>query len=567
MTVRPIHALLTLCLPAAMLLATTGCASLHVPTPPQPPRGCAEMASHSVDADRIGLPTRGARVTTATAVAASGSGAALRPAHCLVAGEIGPVDPAAPPIRFQLALPDAWNGKALMFGGGGLNGTVPNVLGNVSAGPVDKPLPMARGYATFGSDSGHQANALGSLDASFGLNDEALANYAGDALKKTRDVAIALIAHRYGRPPVRAYFSGGSTGGREAIQAVQRWPADWDGAIAWYPASAGMVSILGGHRMNRALAQPGAYPNAAKRDALLRAALQACDGLDGALDGLISHQDRCNAVFDPATARLGDQALRCADGADTGDHCLSDVQITAMKVINTPTRLDYLASGEHQHPGYNIWGADTGIHTRTHAVQPIVNFLAFNKSAPGRPMPADAPYISIYLDQWVRFHVTRDPSYDALSLDPENPGAWAARIGLLSASLDNRRDLSAFAAKGGKLLLAHGLNDVLVSSRSTRALYNVWLAQMGAGPLRSFVRYYEVPGYNHAVSSVFNATWDSLSALEQWVEQGHAPERQVTTDTVGVPGRTRPLCDYPLWPRYRGSGDLNAAESFTCSSH
>lgn len=525
------------------------------------------MALLSVPADRIGLPTSGARVTAAVAVAASGVGAAAKPEHCLVSGEISPVDPAAPVIRFALALPEAWNGKALMFGGGGLNGSIPNIVGNVSAGPADKPLPIARGYATFGSDSGHQANALASLDASFGLNDEALANYAGDALKKTRDVAVEFIAARYGRKPAKAYFTGGSTGGREAIKAVQRWPADWDGAIAWYPASAGMVSILGGQRMNRALAQPGTYPNAAKRDALLRAALQACDGLDGAMDGLISDQDRCNALFDPATAQLDGRPLRCPGGADTGDSCLSDAQITAMKVIDTPTRLDYLASGETQHPGYNIWGADTGIYTRTQPIEPIVSFLAFNKSAPTRPMPLDAPYISIYLDQWVKYHVTRDPAFDSLSLDPEHPGAWASRISLLSAIMDNRTDLSAFAAKGGKLLVAHGLNDVLVSSRSTRALYNSWLAQMGAQALRSFTRYYEVPGYNHAASSVFNATWDSLTALEDWVEKGVAPEHQVTTDTVGVPGRQRPLCDYPLWPKYKGAGDLNAADSFTCAGH
>lgn len=548
----------------SIALGLAGCAGTPPPAAPAP-LGCEQMAFLSVPAARIGLPTGGARVSTAKVVAAAGTGPALRPEHCLVSGEIAPVDPAAPPIRFNLALPAEWNGKVLMFGGGGMNGAVPNVVGNVSAGPLDKPLPIARGYATFGSDSGHQANALASLDGSFGLNDEALANYAGDALKKTRDVAVELVTARYGRKPAKAYFSGGSTGGREAIKSVQRWPADWDGAIAWYPASAGMVSILGGHRMSRALARPGAFPNAAKRDALLRAALQACDALDGVADGIVSHQDRCNDRFDPATALLDGQPLRCPNGADTGDHCLSDAQITAMKVINTPTRLDYLASGETQHPGYNIWGADTGIYTRTQPIQGIVNYLAFNRSQPRLPMPPDAPYISIYTDQWVKHHVTKDPAYDSLSLDPENPGAWASRISLLSATLDNRTDLSAFAARGGKLLVAHGLNDVLVSSRSTRALYNTWLAQMGALPLRGFTRYYEVPGYNHAASSVFNATWDSLTALENWVEKGIAPENQVTTDTVGVPGRTRPLCDYPKWPKYSGSGDVNAASSFTCS--
>jgi len=523
------------------------------------------MAGRTTPADKISLPTSGARVTDAQVVAASGTGATLRPEHCLVSGEIAPVDPSAPSIKFKLALPTVWNTNILMLGGGGLDGTVPNVVGNISVGPPDQPLPIARGYAVFASDSGHQAGPLASLDAAFGMNDEALNNYnAGDALKKTRDVAVSLIESRYARKITRSYFAGGSTGGREALTAIQRWPADWDGAIAWYPARAGMVSILGGHRMSRALAQPGAYPNAAKREALFKAAMQACDAFDGVVDGIISHQDRCNAIFDPATARVDGAPLRCPGGADTGDNCLSDAQITAMKVINTPTRLNYLASGETEHPGYNIWGADPGIYTRSSPVQATVNFLAFNRSAPVLPMPADAPYISIYTDGWIKYHVTRDPSYNSLSLDPENPGAWASRISSLSTALDAKTDLSAFAAKGGKLLMAHGINDVLVSTRSTRAYYNTLVSQLGAERVRNFARYYEVPGYGHAASSVFNATWDSLTALENWVEKSTAPVDPVAMDTAGVPGRTRPMCEYPKWPQYKGSGDVNVASSFSC---
>lgn len=556
-------------IPLALLLAATACGQFsdqRTPLARAIPVPCEALAGRTLNADQISLPTSGARVTDARIVAASESGAPTRPEHCLLSGVIAPVDPSAPSIHFRIAMPVAWNAKLLMLGGGGLDGVVPDIVGNISAGPIDQPLPIARGYAVFGSDSGHQAGALASLDASFGMNDEALNNYnSGDALKKTRDVAVALVEAHYGSKPVRSYFSGGSTGGREALTAIQRWPEDWDGAIAWYPARAGMVSILGGQRMNRALAQPGAYPNAAKREALFDAAIQACDGLDGLVDGLISHQDRCNAIFDPSTAQLDGQPLRCPGGADTGDRCLSDAQITAMQVINTPANFNYLASGETRHPGYNIWGADTGIYTRTAPIQGLVNFLAFNQTAPTLPMPADAPYISIYTDQWIKYHVTRDPSYNSLSLDPENPGAWADRISFLSITLDARTDLSAFAAKGGKLLMAHGLNDVLVSSRSTRDYYHTLVRQQGMDAVRDFVRFYEVPGYNHAASSVFNATWDSLTALENWVEKSVAPVDQVTTDTVGVPGRTRPLCEYPKWPRYKGSGDVNAAGSFTCS--
>jgi feruloyl esterase len=94
-----------------------------------------------------------------------------------------------------------------------------------AAGPTDQLTPLARGYATFASDSGHQANALGSEDGSFGVNDEAVRNFSGDALKKTRDTAVYLVNARYAvGGPKRSYFAGGSSGGREALAVVQRWP-------------------------------------------------------------------------------------------------------------------------------------------------------------------------------------------------------------------------------------------------------------------------------------------------------------------------------------------------------
>jgi feruloyl esterase len=160
--------------------------------------------------------------------------------------------------------------------------------------------------------------------------------------------------------------------------------------------------------------------------------------------------------------------------------------------------------------------------------------------------------------------VTRDPDFNSLSIDPEQPGVWANRISELSSQLDASTDISAFRRHGGKLLLVHGLADVLVSTRATEEYYRRLQEQFGIRQVDSFVRFYEIPGMGHAASSTFNATWDSLSALEQWAETGKAPVAQVTTDTAGVPGRTRPLCDYPDWPRYVG-GDVNRAESFQCS--
>ena len=562
-------------------LTAVGCAS-NLPAPPSSPTACSGLNGIAITSQAIGMPTTGAVVTSSVIVPAAGTGVAAVAEFCKVLGDINPVDPVAPKIKFQINLPSNWNGKALMFGGGGYNGVLATGLGNVPAGPSDKPAPLARGYATFGSDSGHQANANGSRDGTFGANDEALKNFSSDAIKKTRDVAINIIQMRYAARVQKTYFAGGSTGGREALFAVQNWPQDFDGAIVLYPAwNAASLDLQFG-RITRELAKPGAYPNRAKRKLMYDAALAACDGLDGVTDGLISNVSACNASFNPMTAMLGNQPLRCAGGVDAGDTCLSDAQISGYVVTNTPLVLNYtLASGENTYPGFNTWGTDFG-NPSSSPLQPTVLTLALGTEQPANPMPAvkpavtvnnvntpasSPPYGSTFLDQWVKYFVTRDAGFNSLSLDPQNPGAYQARIVQLTALQDtNKTDLSAFANKGGKILMAHGSHDALVSTRATQQYWQRIRTAMGPAKVDSFARYYEIPGYGHALSSVFNAAWDSLTTLEDWVEKGIAPPPQTVADTAGVPGRTRPLCDYPGYPKYRGAGDINVASSFSCTA-
>ncbi|ARB44679.1 tannase/feruloyl esterase family alpha/beta hydrolase [Alloalcanivorax xenomutans] len=533
----------------------------------QRPMSCDQLVGLAIPADAMELSTSGGEVTAAEVVEASGSGAAAVPEHCLVSGRIAPVDPQAPDIQFKVALPTEWNSKVLMFGGGGFNGSIPAITGDISQGAPDQPTPLGRGYATFASDSGHQANEYGSQDGRWGLNDEAVRNFSGEALKKTRDAATFVIEKRYASEPTQSYFAGGSTGGREALTNIQRWPDDWDGAIAWYPAWNNVAALLAGQYLSRALAEPGAYPDSGERQKLLDAALEACDAMDGVEDGLISDQRQCNETFDPATALVDGNNLRCPGGADDGDHCLSDAQIEALNAMNDGVDFNFpLASGETGYPGSNVWGADLGITTIDTPVQPTVVFLALGTAQPVQPdMPRNAPYLSVLVDQWVKYSVAGDADFNSFELDPVNPEQqYAERISELSGMLNSGTDISAFADRGGKLLLAHGLSDVLVSSRATEIYYQRLLEQMGQEKVDSFVRYYEIPGFGHGASSHFHATWDSLTALENWVEQDMAPEDQVTMDLIGAPGRTRPLCDYPAWPRYVEGGDPMSASSFEC---
>jgi hypothetical protein len=537
---------------AAALCALTAHAfsAVAAPTP------CSELAGTAIPAANISLPTRGAIINTALVVPATPPGPTAVGEYCKVDGGILPVDVTAPQIRFQVNLPTAWNGKALQFGGGGYNGTIPIGTGNVPAGPVDRPTPLGRGYTTFASDSGHQAaspflETIPSLDARFGVNNEALRNFAGDALKKTRDVAAYVIRLHYGRHHTLQYFAGGSTGGREALAVVLRWPRAYDGSISWYPAwNAASLNLFVGN-LSRVMAQPGAYPNDAKKKLLYDATIAACDALDGLKDGVISNVARCR--FDP-------QTLRCPGGDDTGNTCLSDVQIAAFNTYSSTLSWSYrTGSGENHYPGFNVYaGADTR------------GFLQLNTKAPAQPPEIlTMPYMFNFWDGWVKHFVTRDPTFDSLQLDPVNPGVWKRRIAALLGIQDvNSTDLDVFERRGGKLLIAHGTADALVNNRATQEYYERLIDRYGRRELRSFVRYFEAPGYGHAIFGSFIPGWDSLTALEDWVERGIPPRNQIMTDTVAATrGRTRPLCEYPNWPRFVGgdAANPNDASSFVCA--
>ena len=530
------------------------------------PADCAKLAHLHVSAAQIALPTAGAMVTTTVMAKTSGSGATEVPEHCLVSGSILPLDPKTPDIQFRVALPTAWNSKILMLGGGGFDGSIPNVTGNILNTMPGALSPLARGYAVFASDSGHQASPANALfDGTFALNAEAYRNWMGDALKKTRDAAVVIVEAAYGKPVSRAFFVGGSTGGRESLSVAGGWPGDWDGVVALYPSTSVTATILGLTAMDQAFASPGAYLNPAKRGALRRSALAACDSLDGARDDVISNVRRCNAIFDPATAQVDGVPLRCAAGADTGDTCLSDAQLSALHTINSPIPLHIaLATGQKSLPGYNIYISDPGIPNGS-PLETVVTSAGMGSAAPAYPVSSSMSLSALLVDSYLRFAVTANPSFNYLTFDVSNAGAYASRINDLSALELVSADLTRFAARGGKVLLMQGTEDLLVSPRSTEIYFTHLQNIMGADKVNTFLRFYEVPGFGHAVSTVFNASWDQLTALENWVERGIDPaDHQNVMDSVGVPGRTRPLCPYPAWPKYKGSGDVNNAASFTC---
>ncbi|MFW7348794.1 MAG: tannase/feruloyl esterase family alpha/beta hydrolase [Pigmentiphaga sp.] len=472
--------------------------------------------------------------------------------YCEVLGAIKSVDAAAPDIHFQVNLPSDWNGKGLQFGGGGYNGSIPNTLAKAPLGSNTAPVPLALGYMTFASDSGHQAPDAD--DASFALNDEALLNYGYMHIKKTRDVASVVAEMRYGSSPRRMYFAGGSTGGREALTAAQRFPDAYDGVISNYPTANFLGLRLWGAALARAVyddESEGWIPPAMV-NAIASTALAACDALDGVADGLVSNMAACRQR---APALL--DALRCKSG-ETGhpDNCLTDVQIEkTIAVYHDGYTIPYsFANGIRAYAGYNsLEGITMQLGSQAAYIEP--------------PQSGPNAHHASRADQFVKYFVARDPAFSLLSFDIQNPGAYQDRIVSLSGTIGaTSPDYSAFKARGGKILWVQGLDDPSVSPYANAALYESVVAKYGKGATDDFVRFYLVPGLAHG-NGKFVPAWENLAILDAWVEKGEPPPAAPIAfdNNTATKNRSRPLCVYPMWPKFDGTGDVNLAASFSCS--
>jgi len=512
---------------------------------------CGRLRGLTIPAGAIGLPTSGATTGSAELVAA-GARDNANGEFCKVLGAIHPVTYSAPDINFEVNLPTNWNGKSLQFGGGGFNGSLVTGLGRYAKQPESEATPLARGYVTLGSDSGHQSS--GGFDGNFLLFDEALRNYGHEQIKKTHDVAMLLVQARYGTQSQYNYFIGGSQGGHEAFDAVQRYPDDYHGAVAGYPAHNVVMLHLSANRYAKALhAREGAsWISPAKVSAFTRAVYAACDDLDRAEDGIISNVSACIEATANFKLLSRDNPIRCAGGADTGDTCLSDAQIEALNVFDTPYDL-----------GFSVFADDEG-NSIFPKWTPYEGSTFFDGGFPnlGGQGPGEALQFAPG-DATPRFAIAQDLTLD--TMNDFDPRQYAGRIGEITPVLSaNSVNLDRFQRKGGKLIFFHGRIDDFIPVYSSIQYYERLQNRYDAATLNDFVRFYTIPGMGH-VTGVFNARIASLDALEAWVERGSAPGELTATDAnADTAGRSRPVCRYPDWPRYRGSGSLDSAESFGC---
>lgn len=549
---------------AALLLTLCACGSDSDVPPPVPgvaelQQACARMAGTTVAPSRIGLPSGAATVTAAVLVPAAGE----LPEYCQLQGSIAARSAGADPIRFQLNLPTTWNQKALMYGGGGFNGVLIDGTAALRDAPAGMARPLAQGYATFGTDSGHDATSYNATDPGrFALNDEMLVNFAHESYKKVKDTAHALMAGYYLRTPSRQYYFGGSEGGREGLVMAQRYPADFDGIVSVVPVIHWTGLFNGFINFSKPQFNGGAL-NTAEIRLVADAVNTACDGLDGIADGVVSNYLACPARFNL-------QSLRCAGGADVGDSCLSDAQLATLQAAYGPTVMPFaLANGLTTYPG-RLFGGE---------IQPgsegIGRWIT-NGQVPQVPTPlaTDARGVN-YGSSYARYVIARDAAFDVRNFDA---ATFRTRIQEVSALMDaTDPDLSAFLRRGGKLIVRENSGDMAQSPMAGIQYYQSVVARMGQSAVDGFMRLYVSPASNHGgtaasltAGTLVPTTTDLLAELDRWSTTGTAPAdalAQVRNATT-APYTTlasRPMCRFPGYPQYVG-GDASLMASYRCAT-
>jgi pimeloyl-ACP methyl ester carboxylesterase len=486
------------------------------------PARTAQAACATLSGQTIG----GARLTTAVVPPSK-----TAPTYCKVNGII------APALNFEIRLPESWNGKLYYAGGGGYDGSIPEVV--VPA--------LTQGYAEVVSDSGHQADGM---SAAFALTDTFAAQLFGSlSVPTVMSTALKTVTAAYGVPPARSYFEGCSNGGREALMVVQRNPNLFDGVIARAPAY-NWVGFMGQfNRTAKALAAPGGAFSPAKTALLAKHVREACDGLDGIIDGIVSNPAACTATI------VNVASLRCAGGTDTGNSCLSDAQLAVVK--SRTTDAEYKGNSTYRSKGYNLSGNED---------DPF-NFGMW-VSGDGDVRKAGQYLIQ---DSTVKYYLARDAQADSLTYEPwdQNQSALYAMAALNDAT---QTDIRPFINSGGKLIVWHGGADTVLSANSTVEYMANMQKSVGAENAAAATRFYVAPGVNHCEGGAGADKTDLLTTLDQWVTKGIAPATLTAQrlDANGAVTRTMPLCQYPQYPRYTGPANDAAAAtlatSYTCKS-
>ena len=487
---------------------------------------CASLLALHVPHTTI---TRAEAVTAGSFTPDSGKALSDLPAFCRVTAIARPS--ADSEILIEIWMPrSGWNQRLEGTGNGGFAGKI---------SWDDLAEGLRRGYAVTNTDMG-MATPPGATAAIFINRPERWADWGYRATHEMTMVARQVVHSYYAQEPGYAYFVGCSTGGQQALSEAQRYPDDYDGIVGGAPAQnrTGVhVSILWNFAVNER-APASRLPDAA-RALLEHAVVNACDGLDGVHDGVLTDPRQCN--FDPAV-------LECK-GAQK-DACLTTSQVATAKQI--------YAGPVNPRTGQSLYpGLPKGSEFAWNAIDPV----------PGGPPPFGPIFQWVFGPNWTW------PQFD---YDRSNAAFQQKLAPILNATDPN---LDTFRRHGHKFILYHGWSDWLVPPGETIHYYEAVLARdkeikasqtvPPVGPLDQSMRLFMVPGMSHCSAGPGATHFDALAAVVDWVERGVPPDSIIATklppgENTGPPILQRPLCPYPLTAHYQGQGNTDNAASFAC---
>jgi feruloyl esterase len=492
------------------------------------------------------------------------------PDFCQVSGSFVTNPATGKTANFMATFPAAWNGKYLQLGCSGHCGqfyvsdpALPTVT--VSAQGYPGQI-IEKGYATFATDEGHEGmegaswavRKDGSVDPDF-VDDWM---YRADRILATmgKDFSTAFYARVKGAPQkiTRAYFNGCSGGGRDAMVMASYAPEAFDGIIAGSP-----YDSLGMTFQSAAIGEAVARsPGSALTPDLLKlfdiVVKKQCDAVDGVKDGLIQNPAACNF-------RAERDLPRCTAG-QSGGQCFTDAQIETASVLTSAVTDEH---GNIVQPGYSVSELDvqpammTMLTTPTFKVFVHGNDPAFNPASifsfrRGGPGPVTDFHAVVPSAEVARVK-------EALRLGighlPENTGKLM----------------------GGKtkLLMWHNLSDEKLTPMSSANWYKRLVAKHGGyAKVQQQARLFMLPGTAHcSMSSIGPNSFDAMTAMENWVENGQAPDalmshvvdRQYTpgipkAPALAVPNWTMPLCKFPEMAKFSGKGDVKDGANWSCSA-
>ncbi len=527
---------------AATLLA--GVASSALATP-----ACTVEALNALHVPNVS-------VTQATPVAASGN----VPAHCAVQGAVVTRGEGAPDgsARVAIQLPDSWQQRFFSMGVGGNAGIL-----TPAVNATDRAAALGKGYVVIVTDTGHTGNGT---DANWvimpdGKRDEA--KITDFFYRAEHDVTVASKQFSqafYAAPVQHAYFDGCSTGGRMAMMEAERYPTDYDGIIAGDPNLDYHSTLLRFMVQKAALASPAAFLPQSLLVAIDKRVTEHCDAIDGATDGLVQNPARC-----PIRA----EALICHAGQNAD--CLT---VEQARVLHAYTTALYDRHSHLLYPGWaitNLSGPRGISYWSTGDTPPNLA----QREAPWGSDPAAPPRGWEFARQALTYWLGLGPEVKMTTLDIDlRTNTVGDKLVAMAdhvfgpAEPKNPAKLLPFIQQGRKLIIYHGASDPAIPAARSILFYHE-LAEVlhGADKAAASVRLFLVPGMQHCSGGIGPDQFDTLSAIEAWVEHGKAPEAiAATTKPDSATPHSLPLCPYPQQARYSGSGTLGDAANWKCAA-